>query len=438
MRDWQTTHEKPMRKLFLALLLVLPAGHVFSQLIQARFVSSAYGWKQQDTVGQSTNHLFGYQTIQVNATQNDFSLHAYWQGYNDFAGPLQGKGQYRLYNLYAHANNLFDMLDLSLGRQAVFAGVGSGTIDGGLAALKFFDSQMKIVGYYGSLPPPLQKAELISDATNNFMAGAQLVAMPAEYAQVSFSYMKRAIQPDVYTATRRDSLFNPYLVEIRPSAREEKYISGDVNVDYEDWITLYGRYDYDMLFKKGSRTNIFTRIKPDPSLGITAEYLRRDPRISFNSIFSAFTYNTLNEYQFGLEYALDEDWQVFGKYGKVDYDDENVTSLTFGANGRIVSASVSRNVGYPGNLTAASVNLGYPMMDNTFTPTIMISYAQYKLSENSTLDGALSTALGAVYRPMPELSIDAQLQMIQNKIYKNDTRLFVRLSYVFIQRLDLF
>jgi hypothetical protein len=270
------------------------------------------------------------------------------------------------------------------------------------------------------------------------MAGAQLVAMPADYVQFSLSYMKRAIQPDVYTATRRDSLFNPYLVEIRPSAREEKSISGDVNIDYEDWITFYGRYDYDMLSKKGSRTNFFTRVKPRESLGITAEYLQRDPRISFNSIFSAFTFTTLKEYQFGLEYALSDEWQLFGRYGNVDYDGESVSSVTLGANSKLVSASLSRNAGYPGNLTAASVNLGYPLMDNTVTPTLMVSYAQYKLNENSSLDGALSIGLGAVYRPMPELSLDCQFQWIQNKIYKNDSRLFVRLSYVFLQRLDLF
>jgi hypothetical protein len=427
-----------MRKILVVVSLLLPTAQLFPQLIQARFVSSAYGWKQQDTVGQSTDHFFGYQAIQFSATKENFSLHTYWQGYNDFAGPFAGKAQYRVYNLYARATNLFNLIDVSLGRQAVFAGAGNGTIDGGLAALKLFDSQLKLVGYYGSLPPPQQKATLISNAGNNFMAGAQLVAMPADYVQFSLSYMKRAIQPDVYTATRRDSLFNPYLVEIRPSAREEKSISGDVNIDYEDWITFYGRYDYDMLSKKGSRTNFFTRVKPRESLGITAEYLQRDPRISFNSIFSAFTFTTLKEYQFGLEYALSDEWQLFGRYGNVDYDGESVSSVTLGANSKLVSASLSRNAGYPGNLTAASVNLGYPLMDNTVTPTLMVSYAQYKLNENSSLDGALSIGLGAVYRPMPELSLDCQFQWIQNKIYKNDSRLFVRLSYVFLQRLDLF
>lgn len=427
-----------MKKLLLALSIFLCPQLVFSQLIQARFVSSAYGWQQQDTVGQATNHLFGYQTVQLSAAKDQFSLHTYWQGYNDFAGELKNKGQYRLYNLYLRATSLFDVADITLGRQPVFAGVGTGTIDGGLAAVKLLDSRLKVAGYYGSLPPPLQKAEMIGNAKNNFMTGAQVVATPVDYAQLSLSYMKRAVQPDIYTATRRDSLFNPYLVEIRPSAREEKYLSGDFNVDYENLASLYGRYDYDLLLEKRSRIQLFTRIKPMEDVGLTAEYLQRDPRISFNSIFTAFTFNTLKEYQLGVEYSLTGEQMLFVRFGNLSYNDEDVRTITVGANTRHVGASVSTSTGYPGDLTSASLNAGYPIMDNTLTPTLLVSYARYKLNELAPLEGALSTGLGAVYRPMPELSLDAQFQWIQNKIYKSDTRLFVRVSYLFIERLDLF
>ncbi|MEK6566652.1 MAG: hypothetical protein AABZ41_08105 [Bacteroidota bacterium] len=427
-----------MKKLLLFLSIFLFPQLVFSQLIQARFVSSVYGWQQQDTVGQSSNHLFGYQTVQFSAAKDQFSFHTYWQGYNDFAGELKNKGQYRLYNLYLRATNLFDVVDITLGRQPVFAGVGTGTIDGGLAALKFFESQLKIVGYVGSLPPPLQKADIIDKVKNNFMTGAQVVATPADYAQFSLSYMKRSIQPEVYTATRRDSLFNPYLIEIRPSAREERYLSGDFNADYEDIASLYGRIDYDLLLEKRSRFQLFTRVKPMEDVGLTAEYLQRDPRISYNSIFTAFTYNTLKEYQLGFEFSLPEDRMFFVRFGNLSYNDENVRTITVGANGQNMGASVSTSAGYPGELTSGSLNLGYPMFENTFTPTLLVSYARYKLSENSPLEGTLSAGLGGVYRPMPELSLDAQFQWIQNKIYKSDTRLFVRVSYLFLERLDLF
>ena len=38
------------------------------------------------------------------------------------------------------------MLDISLGRQAVFAGVGNGTIDGGVASVRLLDARLKVLG----------------------------------------------------------------------------------------------------------------------------------------------------------------------------------------------------------------------------------------------------------------------------------------------------
>ncbi len=94
--------------------------------------------------------------------------------------------------------------------------------------------------------------------------------------------------------------------------------------------------------------------------------------------------------------------------------------------------------GAGGELSAASLNLGYPLFENKLTPTLLIGYAHYKLSEFSQLENALSMAVGAVYRPMRTLSVDAQAQWIQNKIYNTDMRFFVRVNYLLSQQLAIF
>lgn len=427
------------RLLVLPILLLVFLASAFSQMFQARVVSSAYAWQRHDTVGQKSDHLFGHQSIQLSIAGENLSFHTYAQGFNDFSGPVKNDAQYRLYNLYFKWTNLFDVLSLSLGRQAVFAGVGNGTIDGGTASLKFFDSKLKVLGYYGALPPPRQKVEMIGDKKNNFMTGAQIVAAPVEYGQVSLSFVNRRIQSEPYSALRRDSLFNPYLTEIKPTAMAEKYVSGDASVDYEDFVSGYVRYDYDIEAEKNSRIQLFTRVKVLEPLSVTGEYIQREPRISYNSIFSVFAYNTLKEYEVGVEYALTGACQVFAKYGSVSYGDDDSQRLTVGANGKHVSVSFSRDIGYAGELNAASANCGYPLLDNMLTPTLMVSYAKYKLSESSSsLDAAISAALGLTYRPLKVLSFDTQVQWIQNKIYKNDVRLFLRGSFLLSQRLDIF
>jgi hypothetical protein len=195
----------------------------------------------------------------------------------------------------------------------------------------------------------------------------------------------------------------------------------------------------DLYLEKMSRIELFTRVKIMEPLSVTGEYIHREPRLSYNSIFWVFAYNTISEYELGAEYALCKDCQVFGKYGSVSYGgDDNSNRITLGGSIKYASASFSWNTGYGGELAAFSANAGYPMFNNTITPTIMVGYAHYKLSDNAPTANALSAAIGAVYRPIPVLSLDAQVQWIQNKVYGNDMRLFLRGSYYLSERLNIF
>ena len=437
-----------MKKLTaLTVLVVLAVPGVYAQRLQARFVTSAYAWERQDTIGKSSQHLYGFETMQLSLSGEQLSFHTYLQGFNDFAGPLSNNPTLRLYNFYFKWANIGNMVDVSLGRQAIFAGVGNGTVDGGLASVKFFDSRVKLSGYYGALPAERYEAKLIDNTDKNYMAGGQLSASPLDFAQFSVSYMQKNIKPETYFGLRRDSLFNPYTVEIKPTATAEEYVSGDVSLEYKDVASGYVRYDYDLLLEKNSRFQFFTRVKPFQSLNVkilqplslTGEYLQREPRLLFNSIFSVFAFNTLKEYEVGAEYAIGGEWQVFAKYGDVSYNDGDSHQMTLGVNGNHVSFSVTRDDGNGGELSAAALSLGYPVFENKLTPTLMLSYAHYKLNEYSNkLDDALSLSFGAVYRPVRALSVDAQAQWIQNRIYNNDTRLFVRVSYLLSQQLGIF
>lgn len=428
-------------RIFVVLLLAICigiAGEAQAQFFQLRLVSSAYAWQRQDTVGQSSNHLFGYQTAQFSLGGEHLSFHTYLQGYNEFAGPLKNEGTLRLYNFYLKYSNLFGVADLSLGRQAVFAGVGTGVIDGGVVTARALDSRLKILGYYGALPNADQKFEMIGDQKNNNMLGAQVVGRPVDFGQISVSYTRKLIKPEVYWTTRAlDSTYAPQAVEITPTATSEEYVSADADIDYKS-ITAYGRYDYDMNQEKLARVQFFTRVKVAGPLSLTGEYIHREPRLSYNSIFWVFAYNTINEYEVGAEYAVGKNWQLFGNYGSVSYGDDHSDRVTVGSNWKYISTSLSWNTGYAGDLAALSLSAGYPLLNNKLTPTLLLSYAQYKLAEGVPLTNALSLGAGAVCRPVPVLSIDAQVQWIQNKIYNDDYRIFLRGSYTFNEQLHIF
>jgi len=418
--------------------MVVP-GLLSAQLVQLRLVTSAYAWQQQDTVDETSQHLFGYQTAQLSVAGEHLSLHTYFQGFNDFAGPVKNQGRIRVYNLYAKYSGLLNVLDIGLGRQAVFGGVGNGTIDGGSATLRLFDSRLKLLGYYGSHPPSYYKLSMIDNVGDNSMLGGRLTATPVSFGTVSVSYVRKTMKPESYLAVRRDTLFNPYSSEIRPYAVAEEYVGGDVSVEYGDRVSAYGRYDYDLNQEQTDRIQVFTRVKVAEPFALTGEYIYREPRLSYNSIFWVFTSTTVTELDGGFEVALPKNWQFFAKYGYVSYGgDDRSDRATLGLNGRLLSMSASFGTGFGGELKNLAFTAGYPLLENTLTPTVSASLAQYKLSADAHEEEALSIAGGAVYRPMPLLAVDAQLQWISNKIYASDLRLFVRFSYLLTQRLNIF
>jgi hypothetical protein len=414
-------------------------SEAFGQMFQMRLVSSAYGWQQQDSAGQSSRHLFGYQTAQISISEEQLSFHTYLQGFNDFSGPLQNKGEIRAYNFYLKYAGLFNAADVSVGRIPVFSGVGVGSLDGGIASVRLFDTQVKLTGYGGLLPEEDDKFDLIGDKRHNTMFGGQISAVPFEWGAFSISYMRKNELPESYWAERaHDSTYAIQNVEITSSPAAEEYISGDANIDY-DWFSASLRYDYDILQDQMSREQVFTRFRICAPVSLTAEYIQREPLLEYNSIFWVFAYNTLIEYDAGVEYAVDKNIQVYGRYGSVSYGDgETSDRVTIGGNTKYVSANIAWNTGYGGQLAAVSANAGYPLLNNMLTPTLLLSYAHYRLESTESLTDALSIGAGIVYRPVPLLSVETQVQWLTNSIYSNDLRLFVRASYFFSHQLNIF
>lgn len=429
-----------MKRTYLLLLTsALVSSLAVAQLFQARLVSSAYGWQRNDTVGQANTHLYGYQTVQVSLADQRYSFNANIQGFNDFAGPLKNDPSLRLQNFSLKVRNLFDMADVQAGRFFVTAGAGIGLMDGAQATVRLPWYPVKVVAYGGALAPAGRKFEIIHDVLDNKMWGARATVQPIHEAQFSLGYANKRMTQETYRAIRADDLLTgTKTVELRPEPRNEQLLSFDASGDLPEWGDAYLRYDHDLEAKEMSRLNAFARVNVMEGLAVTGEYLQREPRVSFNSIFSVFAYSTLKEAEGGIEYEVMKDWFLVAKYGSVSYGDGSTDRITIAANGRLVGASLSRNTTYNGDISAASLNASYPLFDNMVTPTVLVGFSQYKLDAAAPLENALSLAAGAVVRPLPTLNVDAQVQWINNRIYANDVRLFVRLSYQLTRRLDLF
>ena len=344
----------------------------------------------------------------------------------------------RLSSLTLKARSIADLVDVSLGRQFVFAGVGNGLIDGAVAKAMFLDKKLGVTAFGGYNVIQSRTIDLKKSFPDNSLYGGQVTYEPVDNGIVGVSFMKRTRKPDSYNVMRADSLFNPQSVLIAFSPNEEEYASLDARYNVLNNVSLYGRSDYDFNFERLSRAQLEARVGILSSLSVTADYLFREPRVAYNSIFSVFNTSSTQEVEAGLDYEVMPLVRTFARFATVKYTDDNSDRLTVGGTYDFINVSYTQNFGYAGDLNGISVQAVYPMMERKLTPNIGIGYASYQVSDNAPKNTVFNSSIGATYRPVPSMSADALLQWMHNPLYSNDVRVFLKVNYWFSERLSWF
>ena len=70
-------------------------------------------------------------------------------------------------------------------------------------------------------------------------------------------------------------------------------------------------------------------------------------------------------------------------------------------------------------------------VEGRLAPHIGAIFSSYALADGLDKTSTWAGVAGAMFRPLPMLSIDAQAQYLTNKIYKSDMRALVRVHYQF-------
>jgi len=425
--------------LLVALLILLCASSVSAQTLNGRLVTSLYTWERHDTIGTSTKYMRTYQIVHLDVGKSNITLHTYLQGTTDLSNPLGNDPRIRVYNMYLDVKNIANVVDVKLGRQPVFARIGVSAIDGLTIKAYPFGGDHNLYLYGGGLVPPDESGKLISNLKDNYLLGAQFVTIAIPNTRIGLQYLNRHIKPEAFTVIRRDTLAPPNDVKtitIDNASPANQYASIDVSYDYRSIFSVYGRFDFDINAVGVSRGEISGRYNVTGDLGVTAEYIHREPRIPYNSIFSVFEHSGTNEFDIGLDYAFSKLLSVYGRYGYLSFKDDNSQQITVGLNAGYGSLVYAHNFGYSGDLDGIYAQIMYPLLNRKVIATGGISYSSYKLSASqSERDNALTGLLGVTIRPINIVSFDVQGQLVTNKIYKSDYRLFVKVNYWFLQNL---
>ncbi len=405
---------------------------VSAQNINGRFSSSLYSFERYDALNNSETYLRAYELLNLNFNYDNVSVRSFFNLEGNLSNKMEYDPRLRFYNLYFEARNLFDIATIKLGRQPIINSVAGGVFDGATVSLKKND--FKFSAYYGGNVPAYQKLKLIDNWSDNYLLGGKFTALFLKDFQFSFSYINKNFRPEPYQAVRLlpDLTTNPILVDIENKSNEYEFVSGELSYIKDNIVSVFTRYDYDLNFNETSKFELDARTQAIDKLGLNVYFNYREPKIRYNSIFAVFDYGNTYEIELGADYQLSSAVTLIGKFGNVEYKDDNSQRLGIGLATKWGTLNYRKTFGYAGELDAVSVYSGYTILDGLLTPSIGLSYTKYKLSRDDAESNDLTTLLaGLNIRPWRMLSFDLQAQYMNNKIYKDDFRFFFKLNHWF-------
>lgn len=413
---------------YVALILLLPAASS-AQSVSGRFSSSFYTWEKYDTVDQSDLITRLYQNVELNAGYGDVSFHTFMNGAIGGAGSMSENGQVRVYNAYLRWKNIGGVAEARIGRVPVFAGVGNGVVDG-LSLKSDLSSQITLSAYGGGNVSTALRSDAFDNLKDNYFAGAQAVARFPEGVRLGLSYMNRQREVNSYWTVRPDSAYNPVTLLVEPPNRKEQLLGADALYDIKGGHSLYGRVDYDLNASELKKLEFDGRLSLTGEIAVTGTFIHRTPRIFYNTFFTLFPTESVQELEGGVEYRLCPWANAMGRIAYVMYDDDNSMRYTAGILTNYGGLKYAGSSGYAGDLHSVAVDAAYPLYDRLITPNVGLEYSLYDLSGAGS-ESMIAALAGVAVHPARSVSIDLQAQFLRNKIMDSDMRIFGKVSYWF-------
>lgn len=417
-----------MKKLILFLFVFFCITNVYAQNVFGRLSTSAYFYETHPDVSISSVNVRSFNILSLTATKDKFSLKTRMNFEADFSENYKDDPRLRFYNFYLEGKNLFNLVTVRLGRQTLINSLGA-SFDG--VSLKFKKKKYTLTTYYGGNVPAYQKFELTDDLADNYVLGAKFNTEIYKNLNLGLDYINKHFKPDEYYAERLDENYNPVNTLIQKNSSQYHYLSLNARYFKKDNFRLSSKFVYDLNFKQASRFNFSGRIQATKKLGVNLYYNYREARIAYNSIFSVFNFGNSQEIETGLDYKFGKQLSITGKYGYVKYKDENSSRLSLNLHTIYGTLNYRKTFGFAGELDAVSIYTAKTLFNGKLTPSIGVSYTEYKISEDDETDNLISLTGGINYRPAKKLSFDFQTQYYNNKYYKNDLRFLLRANYYF-------
>ena len=420
-------------KPLIILMLLTCTFSVNAQSLNLRLSAQVYGWQRADSIGSTnkTSHLRSYENILMEVRQDKWTFNTLIQTDADLMNQI-GKGfDYRFYNLYIKGANLFDVLDMKIGRQYLFSGVESGAMDGLYLKLKAgANKEYQFTAFGGSITEQDYEFTGYAPFSENSIYGGNFSYYGLRDFFAGVSYVNKHNKPEPYSAIRYDTLFNPYETTISLDSPTDQLIGLDMNYTYLKKHFFFGKFYYDFNNRKIYRGEFNATVTASDNFNVTGFYTYNQPQIRYNSIFSTFDQSEFQEAGGGVNYSFSNGINAYAKVSDVIYINDNSVKVQAGINNPSYGLAYVYYGGYSGESNGVNGYYYRQLIEKILSMNLSLNFSSYKLGEYSTeFQSAFSGSLGLTYRPNLQFSIDLQGQLITNEIYKTDSRFIVGINY---------
>ena len=419
-------------------IFVTFASHTHSQSLNLNFNHFFYSWERADSIGgEMKSHIRGYQNLSADINKGQWGFSSWMQTGEDFTNRIGRGFDFSLYNAYIKGTNLFNLLDLKLGRQLVFSGVGRGPLDGismKLKAGKSDEYQLSVYGGYNT--PGDYSFNNYGSLNKNFLAGARLSYYGNQGIVAGVSFMEKQESKPGYTATRLDSAFNTSEFRFETDSKQLTLGGVDFSYNYRGIFETFGKLYYDF-----SRELVYKgELNASYSIGtarVSASYLYREPLINYNSIFWTFDHDSYQEVEGAVSYSLDNGYLIFAKAANLLYEDDNSLRYQFGISAANFGLSCIGYSGYAGSSIGFSANGSMQIIKEALSASGSVNYSNYRIGNiEEEKSNALAILAGFDYTPAKMLTLTLQGQLAANMNYRYDSRILLGFNYRLFSKLN--
>jgi hypothetical protein len=389
---------KRMFCLLTGAIMLFASSAAWSAEIHGRS-STQFTWFNDIYTDQKQAEFGEYLRLSITKIDKDNKLS--FQGYGRLTQDVQnGQGlNGRLYYLYGDYSNLFDKVDIRLGRQFVNYAAGSAIIDGGKIDLKN-----------------------IGPIAWSFMGGRNVFFDLDGEATRSHDFAW-GVAVNLYGFRNTDAELS-YFMKLDQDGIARDQLGGSFKHYLLNSLKVYGNARYDLPSETFSEVLAGVKYFPRADLVLTGEWYQSYPTFDNTSIYSVFAVSRYQEGVFKVDYSINDRISLNAGYSRQDYDGANADVFEVGCRIRpIENLSLALNYdhrnGYGGDLDGGMVDVYYDL-----TKKLELAggfhYDVYERDRVTGNETARKYWLGSKYKINDIMSASVRVEDNVNERYSED------------------